>query len=405
MRSLFLMLMVVLTGSVFAQTTPPVAADDTFNTTPGDTLTVETPGVLANDTDADGDSLAAVLVSGPANGTLTLNRDGSFTYTPNEGFTGTDTFTYLAEEVRAESFLVDQSQSGIRFEAALDTPVGNDADSDSSAVSGAIIADVTPNTMPFTEIHVTTMDLALADTLNLSFSFGLLGGGLDAFSEPDSMQLTIVQPGAPAAVADSSFTQIGNEVGIAGTLNLDASGLIGIAVQDGPQPIEVAALGDLRGFITQRDTTLHLALPIDLEGAFEVAGNTVDVTVAGFIAATAAVLPPSLMSNTATVSINVEVNTAAENAAEVPAQFALEQNYPNPFNPVTTIVYALPAPSDVSLVVFDVLGRKVSTLVEAPQSAGRHTVRFDASALPGGVYVYRLHAGSFAAAKTLVVLK
>ena len=72
---------------------------------------------------------------------------------------------------------------------------------------------------------------------------------------------------------------------------------------------------------------------------------------------------------------------------------------------MTTIAYALPAPSDVSLAVFDVLGRKVSTLVEARQSAGRHTVRFDASALPGGVYVYRLEAGSFTAAKTLVVLK
>ena len=406
MRYSFLLLSFVLTHVVFAQTTSPVATDDTFNTTPGGLLTVEAPGVLVNDTDAEGDSLAAVLLTEPANGTLTLNRDGSFTYTPNNGFTGTDTFTYLAEEVTPESFSVDQTQSGIRFETSLSIPgLGDESDSDSSSVRGTITADVTPNTMPFAEIHITGMNLTLADSLDLSFRFGIIGGRLDAVTEPDSMVLTVVQPGAPAEIADSAFTQTANEVGIAGTLNLDASGLIALAVQDGPQQIEVMALDDLTGFITQRDTTLRLGLPLELEGTFDVTGNAVDVVVQGFLAATAPILPAPLTSNAATVSIVVEVNTTAEEAAEVPARFALEQNYPNPFNPVTTIVYALPTPSAVSLTVYDALGRKVATLTEAYQAAGRHSVRFDAGSLPGGVYVYRLQAGSFTAAKTFVVLK
>ena len=54
--------------------------------------------MLANDTDADGDPLTATLVSGPANGTLTLNADGSFVYTPNANFNGTDTFTYSVSD-------------------------------------------------------------------------------------------------------------------------------------------------------------------------------------------------------------------------------------------------------------------------------------------------------------------
>jgi large repetitive protein len=54
--------------------------------------------VLANDTDADEDTLTAVLVNGPANGSLTLNPDGTFSYTPNEGFFGTDSFTYQAND-------------------------------------------------------------------------------------------------------------------------------------------------------------------------------------------------------------------------------------------------------------------------------------------------------------------
>jgi VCBS repeat-containing protein len=74
----------------------PIAEDDAYSVVAGNTLEVALPGVLANDTDVDGDALIATLVSGPSSGTLTLNADGSFSYTPNSGFTGTDTFTYTA---------------------------------------------------------------------------------------------------------------------------------------------------------------------------------------------------------------------------------------------------------------------------------------------------------------------
>src|SRR5207249_994218 len=82
----------------------PVAANDDSYTTPEDTqLTVSAPGVLANDTDADGDTLTAVLVSGPAHGTLTLNADGSLVYMPALNFNGTDSFTYKASDGQAQS--------------------------------------------------------------------------------------------------------------------------------------------------------------------------------------------------------------------------------------------------------------------------------------------------------------
>lgn len=85
--------------------TPPTANDDAYTTPASTTLTVPAPGVLGNDTDLDGDPLTAVLVpaSGPNNGTLTLNLDGSFTYVPNTGFSGTDTFSYQANDGAANS--------------------------------------------------------------------------------------------------------------------------------------------------------------------------------------------------------------------------------------------------------------------------------------------------------------
>lgn len=78
--------------------TPPVAIDDNYSTSADTILNVPAPGVLGNDSDANGDPLTAVLHSAPTNGTLTLNSDGSFTYTPNSGFIGSDSFTYMAND-------------------------------------------------------------------------------------------------------------------------------------------------------------------------------------------------------------------------------------------------------------------------------------------------------------------
>ncbi|HEY9444645.1 MAG TPA: cadherin-like domain-containing protein, partial [Gemmatimonadales bacterium] len=75
---------------------PPTASADQYEVASGTALTVGAPGVLGNDNDPDGDTLTASAVDQPANGTLALSSDGSFTYTPNTGFSGQDTFTYTA---------------------------------------------------------------------------------------------------------------------------------------------------------------------------------------------------------------------------------------------------------------------------------------------------------------------
>jgi hypothetical protein len=89
--------------TVNAANHPPGAAADAYTTTVKTTLTVAAPGVLANDSDPDGDALSAVLVAGPSHGTLTLNPDGSFSYIPATGFAGADTFTYRASDGLAVS--------------------------------------------------------------------------------------------------------------------------------------------------------------------------------------------------------------------------------------------------------------------------------------------------------------
>jgi hypothetical protein len=94
-------------GHVAVTVTPvndaPVAADDAYATEYGTQLAVVAPGVLGNDSDVEGDPLAAVLVTGPSHGALVLDPDGSFTYTPDPAYSGADSFTYTANDGELDS--------------------------------------------------------------------------------------------------------------------------------------------------------------------------------------------------------------------------------------------------------------------------------------------------------------
>lgn len=99
------------------------------------------------------------------------------------------------------------------------------------------------------------------------------------------------------------------------------------------------------------------------------------------------------------------IDNAEQSLKEIPTQYALGQNYPNPFNPSTTINYQLPTQSHVTLKVFDVLGREVSTLVNGVEEPGYKSAAWDAENMTSGIYFCRLAAGSFTETKKLLLLK
>ena len=109
-----------------------------------------------------------------------------------------------------------------------------------------------------------------------------------------------------------------------------------------------------------------------------------------------------------TLEVRTDPNftTSSELMAALPQQAELQQNYPNPFNPTTVIRYGVPQSSEVRLEVFDMLGRKVATLVNnEKQRAGWHQVNFDASRLASGMYLYRIVAGQHVQTRKMLLIK
>ena len=128
-------------GWIAPSNQPPIAADDAYSVDEDNTLTVSAQGVLSNDTDADVDSLTAVKDSDPANGLVTVNSDGSFTYTPNTNYNGADSFTYHANDGTSDSNVATVS---ITVNWVNDPPVAL-ADSASTDEDTAVTVSVLDN--------------------------------------------------------------------------------------------------------------------------------------------------------------------------------------------------------------------------------------------------------------------
>ncbi|MEA4931871.1 MAG: Ig-like domain-containing protein, partial [Anaerolineaceae bacterium] len=160
-----------VTITVTAVNDAPVAVNDTYSTSFETTLTVALPGVLDNDTDADGDTLTAALVTGVNNGSLTLNANGSFTYTPNANFNGVDTFTYKANDGTTDSNVATvtitvtawvntppvavadtyETDQGVELVVATPGVLSNDYDIDDDVLTATLKTNVTKGTLVLLE--------------------------------------------------------------------------------------------------------------------------------------------------------------------------------------------------------------------------------------------------------------
>ena len=153
--------------SVHAVNHPPVAVDDDYSTSQDTGLEIPAwLGVLTNDTDQDGDYLIAVLVSNASHGTAALNSDGVFTYVPDAGFTGTDSFTYKASDGLADSNVATvtitvnainhtpaaaddaySTDQNVVLNVSAPGVLGNDSDVDGDPLTASLVSDVSHGTL------------------------------------------------------------------------------------------------------------------------------------------------------------------------------------------------------------------------------------------------------------------
>ena len=228
----------VLTG--FA----PVAANDSYHLVPDQTLDISAPGILANDTDAEGDILSASLFSGPAHGTLALDPTGSFQYTPEAGFAGIDSFIYMAADDTGHSLLaavtlrvgngsspISQDDSfSVNEDQVLTIPapagvLHNDSDPDGDALTAALVTGPTNGAVSLADdgsfVYTPAANFHGSDSFVYQANDGTSNGNLatvsitvssindnplatnDAFSLDEDTSLVISTPGVLANDTDA----------------------------------------------------------------------------------------------------------------------------------------------------------------------------------------------------------
>jgi VCBS repeat-containing protein len=245
----------------------PVAMSDSYTTTQNTALVVAAPGVLVNDTDPNGDALTAVLATNPAHGTLTLNADGSFTYTPTGGYTGPDSFIYRARDASnnlstATNVALSVTLPGTPV-AVADAYSTNEDTPLAVSAAGVLANDTDSNADPLTAVLVTGPSRGTL-TLNADGSFLYTPAanyhGTDAFSyratdgtlssSVVAVSLTIATVNDPPAGAGDggggTFT-IGEE----GTLTVPGPGVLGNDTDADGDPITaILVTGPAHGTLT-----------------------------------------------------------------------------------------------------------------------------------------------------------
>jgi hypothetical protein len=247
------------------------------------------------------------------------------------------------------------------------------------------------------------------DSLRTVLSVRLSGGGYKLANEPSFFGITPTQYGQARIIW---FRSILDTAGAADPVLqyslwrfIPESANSGLSARTGSDP---------RGSFAMIDPLWEFIEAIPAAG-FERYSTLVSVLLNYAVASTPNVFMVAAHTKSGSVYLSLPDTTMIQSGqltsvngkggVERPDGFILNQNYPNPFNPTTTIRYGLPQSSPVTLVVYNTLGQQVATLIEGEQKAGYHEVKFDASGLASGMYLYRIRAGDFVQTRKLLLVR
>ncbi|PEN13808.1 hypothetical protein CRI94_06995 [Longibacter salinarum] len=396
-----------VTITVYNPNRPPEAHDDTFLAIEGQQTTIPAPGVLQNDYDPDGDAITARSFFQPANGSLSLTVAGEATYTSDAGFTGSDSFTYtMADE--------------------------NDSPTSTATVTFEVQPD--PNRRPvgatdrYSVFEGRTLDIAAPGLLANDYDADGDGDDIIAtsYSSPSNGSLSLNTAGAITYTPNAGFTGTdsftysiqdsqGNYAASSTTVEI-------VVADDAVLPVELANLeassDEDRVVLTW--TTLSEKNndrfeiqrkvgddgPFKRIGAVQGAGTTSEAQEyrfsdeLPFTAETASYRLKQIdVDGTSTLSDPIEVSRGT------PSDLKLLGAAPHPVHTQAEVVYTLPKATDIRLEVFDMLGRRVATLVNGRETAGRKTYSMSSRGISSGTYLLVLTADGERKTQRLTIVR
>ncbi len=377
----------------FVVNTPPIANSDSYEMFDGTTLTVEAPGVLANDTDPQNDTLFLNGTVGEAsNGTFTFNgTEGGFYYTPNTNFSGLDSIKY---EI-SDGLEIDQAMIYINVIALPSPPY--EFDEQVNAFGS------------FDEFNLGPVETLPAFTLNNANGANALYEIVSDSQDGDDKALRI------------DFGTFNNRVSPDDEWHVEVAAEA-LRVQSGDQ---YEASVWLKADTDTRLAAFYFGLPAagnwGRYGETHVTLSTEWVNYKVYHTANSNDEEIGIRFGTLLnfapndnsiilfdhLSITKVMPTSAENEVTTAEKFTIHQNYPNPFNPSTQISFSLPFTTSVTIEVFDLTGRKVATVINnKTHSSGTHSYQFDATNLSSGIYLYKISGSNgFTELKRMTLIK
>ena len=338
----------------------PVAAGDAFSTAEDTALAVPAPGVLGNDSDPDGDPLTAVLVTGPSHGSLTLNANGSFSYTPAADYAGSDSFSYRASDGTMTS---NVATVAISVTAANDAPVatGNAySTAEDTALTvpapGVLGNDSDPDGDPLTAVLVTGPSHGSL-TLNANGSFSYTPAadyaGSDSFSyraSDGTMTSNVATVAISVTAANDAPVATGNAYSTAEdtALTVPAPGVLGNdSDPDGDPLTAVLVTGPSHGSLTLNANGSFSYTPAaDYAGSDSFSYRASDGTMTSNVATVAISVTAA---NDAPVATGNAYSTAEDTALTVPAPGVLGNDSDPDGDPLTAVLVTGPSHGSLTL--------------------------------------------------------
>jgi VCBS repeat-containing protein len=346
-----------VTVTVTAENDPPMAVDDGYTATEGITLSIPTPGVLVNDYDVDSPMLTAVKVADPAHGGFTLNADGSFTYTPDPGFHGTDSFTYKANDSQTTSNVATVT---ITVLAVNDPPVANDdtatAAEDTPVTITVLANDSDPDGDPLAVQSVTlgahgsvarNPDNTVTYTPDFNFN------GTDAFTytitdgkggtDSATVNVTITPVNDGPIAVDDAYNGLEDNM-----LSVGAPGVLGNDSDPEGQPMTaVRVAGPSNGVLTLSDDGSFTYTPsADFSGTDSFTYKASDGQAEGNVATVTITVAPA---NDPPFSVDDSYDVDEDTVLNVPAPGVLGNDADIDGDPVTAVLVDGPANGSLTL--------------------------------------------------------